>query len=200
MQAESFRTFMSSNSTFSRRKAVFLDRDGVINVDHGYVSRIADFSFAPGAIDGMRFFQNAGYRLIVITNQSGIARGFYTERDYEVLTTHMEAELARAGVHLDGVYHCPHLPDAAVDVYRKDCDCRKPGPGLILRAVQDHGLDPSQSVLVGDKDSDIAAGRAAGVRTCYLVVPDPVAVNRESGSDGIFSSLRAVSDHLFSVA
>lgn len=181
-------------------KAVFLDRDGVINVDHGYVSRLEDFCFAAGAVEGLRRFQDAGYRLIVITNQSGIARGYFTEHDYETLNVHMQSELARAGVHLTGVYHCPHLPNAAVDAYRKDCDCRKPGPGMIQRAVQDHGIDLSKSILVGDKDSDIAAGRAAGVRTCYLVAVDPTAVTRESGVDGVFPSLQAVAFHLFSVA
>jgi len=184
----------------SPNKAVFLDRDGVINIDRGYVSRPADFCFAPGAVEGMRLFQNAGYQLIVITNQSGIARGYYTELDYETLRAHIQGELARAGVNLSGVYHCPHLRNAAVDAYRKDCDCRKPGPGMILRAVQDHGIDLSQSILVGDKDSDIAAGRAGGVRTCYLVAVNPASVPREYNADGVFPSLQALAAHLFSVA
>lgn len=180
---------MKSSGVSSSVKAVFLDRDGVINVDHGYVSQPADFCFAPGAVEGMRLFQDAGYRLIVITNQSGIARGFYTQQDYELLTTHMQAELARAGVTLSSVYHCPHLPDATVDAYRQDCDCRKPGPGMIQRAVQEHGIDLSQSILVGDKDSDISAGRAAGVRACYLIAADPGAFTREPRADGVFPSL-----------
>jgi D-glycero-D-manno-heptose 1,7-bisphosphate phosphatase len=190
---------MSANKTTPPVKAVFLDRDGVVNVDHGYVSRPADFFFAHGAVEGMRLFQNAGYQLIVITNQSGIARGFFTEQEYKVLTAHMQDELARAGVHLRGIFHCPHLPDAVVNDYRKDCDCRKPSPGMILRAAQEHGLDLSQSILVGDKDSDIAAGRAAGVRTCYLVAVDPTVVPRESDADGVFSSLQAVASHLFPI-
>lgn len=191
---------MDLNKLSPSAKAVFLDRDGVINVDHGYVIRPEDFCFVPGAVNGMRLFQNAGYQLIVITNQSGIARGFYTEQDYEVLTTHMKVELARAGVQLGGVYHCPHLPDAIVNAYRKDCDCRKPGPGMILRAAADHGIDLSRSILVGDKDSDIAAGRAAGVRACYLVAAVSTAIKRESGADRVFPSLEAVAYHLFSVA
>jgi len=181
---------MNSSDVSSAVKAVFLDRDGVINVDHGYVSRSEEFCFAPGAVEGMRLFQNAGYRLIVITNQSGIARGFYTEQDYELLTTHIHTELAHAGVSLSAVYHCPHLPDAAVDAYRRDCDCRKPGPGMIRRAVRDLGIDLSQSILVGDKDSDIAAGRAAGVRACYLIAAEPSALTREPRADGVFPSLK----------
>lgn len=181
---------MNSSAVSSSVKAVFLDRDGVINVDHGYVCRPEDFCFARGAVQGMQQILNAGYKLVVITNQSGIARGFYTEKDYEALTAHMQAELANAGVHLCGVYHCPHLPDAAVDAYRKDCDCRKPGPGMILRAAQDHGIDLSQSILVGDKQSDIAAGRAAGVRACYLIAADPEAVICEPRADGVFPSLQ----------
>ena len=149
-------------------KAAFIDRDGVINEDRGYVARIEDFVFLPGAIEGLKGLQDAGYLLVIITNQSGIARGYYTEGDYERLTQHMLAELARHGVHVAAVEHCPHLPDAPVVAYRQDCDCRKPKPGMILRAARRLGTDLSRSILIGDKDSDIEAGRAAGIERCCL--------------------------------
>lgn len=152
-----------------RARAAFLDRDGVINVDHGYVHRADQFELLPGVSAALRKLSDAGLLLVVVTNQSGIARGLYTEQDYEALTVHMRARLAAEGVRLDAVYHCPHLQDAAVPAYRKQCDCRKPLPGMILRAIAEHDIEPARSMLVGDKASDIAAGRAAGVGWCGLV-------------------------------
>lgn len=145
------------------RAAAFLDRDGVINRDHGYVGRWEDFEFLPGAIEGMRLLQQYGYGLIVVTNQSGIARGFYTEADFQLLTQRMMQELELQGVHLTAVYHCPHHPQGSVQELAIECDCRKPAPGMLLRAAQDHGLSMVDSVMIGDKTSDLQAGLAAGV-------------------------------------
>ncbi len=145
------------------RAAAFLDRDGVINRDNGYVGRWEDFEFLPGAIEGMRLLQQAGYVLIVVTNQSGIARGFYTEVDFQLLTQRMLQELAYQGVHVTEVYHCPHHPKGAVQELAIECDCRKPAPGMLLRAAQEHGLSMVDSVMIGDKSSDLQAGLAAGV-------------------------------------
>lgn len=150
-------------------RAVFLDRDGVINTEVDYLHRIADFAFVPGTPQALARLQAAGWALVVVTNQSGIARGRYSEADYQALSAHIGAELARHGVRLDAVLHCPHLPDAAVAAYRTACDCRKPAPGMILRAAAALGLDLAASVIVGDKRSDLDAGRAAGVGTCVLV-------------------------------
>ena len=110
-----------------KNKAVFLDRDGTINIDKGYLYRISDFEFLPGAVEALRNLQEAGYLLIIITNQSGIGRGYYTEEDFAVLTDYMKGELSKSGVNISGVYYCPHLPDAEVERYRKICTCRKPG-------------------------------------------------------------------------
>lgn len=151
------------------RRAAFLDRDGVINRDIGYVHRIADFELLPGVVDALQRLQRMGYALIVVTNQSGLARGLFDNAAYEALTQYLHDILARDGVTLDGVYHCPHLPDATIARYRCDCDCRKPLPGLLLKAIGEYAIDPKTSLLVGDKASDIAAGRAAGVGKCYLV-------------------------------
>lgn len=151
------------------RKAAFIDRDGVLNEERAYVHRIADFALLGGAIEALRLLQTAGYLLVVITNQSGIARGLYSEADYLTLTGHMRAQLAAAGVALDAVEYCPHLPDAPVERYRLDCDCRKPKPGMLQRAIRALDLEAGASFLVGDRLSDLEAGRAAGLGRCFLV-------------------------------
>ena len=150
--------------------AVFLDRDGVINVDSGYVGDWDSFVFLPGVIEAMRALCDAGYALVIVTNQSGIGRGFYTEEDFQVLTERMCNELSRHGVSIAGVYFCPHLPEAALPQYRKTCDCRKPKPGLIHRALEELDIDLTRSVMVGDKNSDMQAALAAGIPQRYQVV------------------------------
>ena len=154
--------------------AVFLDRDGVINVDHGYVSTWEQFEFLPGVPEALRELQDAGYLLIVVSNQSGIGRGYYSESDVDLLNQAVSEYLGSyAGVTLSGFYHCPHHPTEAENGYRKYCSCRKPAPGLIHRATRDHVIDVKTSLLVGDKDSDIEAGRAAGVAKLFKVVESP---------------------------
>jgi D-glycero-D-manno-heptose 1,7-bisphosphate phosphatase len=148
------------------RKAAFLDRDGVINIDHGYVSRWEDFAFVPGAVDALRRLQAAGYALVIVTNQSGVARGYYDEAAVQALHEALRDDLARQGVTLDAVAYCPHLPDAPVARYALDCDCRKPAPGMILRSARALGIDLAASLMFGDKASDIEAGRVAGVGRC----------------------------------
>jgi len=153
------------------KPAVFLDRDGVINEDRGYVHRWEDFSFLPGAIEALRRLQQKGYLLVVITNQSAVARGLCTEADVLALHERMCAFLRERGIELAGIYHCPHHPQGSVSDYAIACACRKPEPGMILRAAQAHGIDLSRSLVVGDKLSDLEAGRAAGIPSLYLVVP-----------------------------
>lgn len=151
------------------RAAAFIDRDGVINAELDYVHRVDDFHILPGVVEGLRLLRAYGYEPIVVTNQAGIGRGLYTEADYEQLTSHMKAMLAAAGAPLAAVYHCPHHPTAGVGPYRIDCDCRKPRPGMLLRAARELNLNLAHSVIVGDKQSDLEAGRAAGVASCVLV-------------------------------
>lgn len=134
-------------------KAVFLDRDGTINVDYGYVFRREDFKFTDGVFEFCRQACEHGYILIVITNQSGIARGYYTEEDYRNLTTWMVGEFEREGVKIADVLHCPSL----------DGPDRKPAPGLFLKAAEKHDVDLSQSISIGDKPRDMEAGQNAGV-------------------------------------
>ena len=150
--------------------AEFLDRDGVINVDHGYVSTWEQFEFLPGVPEALRKLQDAGYLLIIVSNQSGIGRGYYGEADVESLNQAIAQHLASTvGVTLSGFYHCPHHPTEAEGEFRRHCDCRKPAPGMIQQAVLDHGIDVKTSLLVGDKDSDMAAGRAGGVARLFKV-------------------------------
>ncbi len=170
------------------RRAAFLDRDGVINVDHGYVVRIEDFEFVAGTLDACRTLAQRGFALVVITNQSGIGRGLYTEADYQTLTAWMRAQFAAAGAPLAGVYHCPHHPTEASGAYRIECDCRKPAPGMLLHAAADLNLDLDRSVLFGDRRSDLQAAFTAGVPYRVLLgtdgVQDPIA------DDGGFATAR----------
>lgn len=137
-------------------KAVFLDRDGTINADKNYLYRAEDFEFLPGAVEAMRMLQSHGYLLIIITNQSGIARGYYSEDDFLALTEWMLNALKEAGVNVAKVYYCPHLPDAKIPEYRKVCDCRKPETGLFEEAAREFDIDMAGSFAVGDKMRDCA--------------------------------------------
>lgn len=151
------------------RPAAFIDRDGVINVERHHVYRIEDFEILPGVVAGLRRLADHGYALVVVTNQAGIAKGKYGPEDYQRLCDHMRALFAREGVQFAGIYHCPHHPQGTVPAYARACDCRKPAPGLLLRAAAELGLDLARSVLVGDKPSDTEAGRRAGVARTVLV-------------------------------
>jgi D-glycero-D-manno-heptose 1,7-bisphosphate phosphatase len=186
-----------SAAKYEGTRAAFLDRDGVINLDRAYVHRWEDFEFVPGALDAAARLQAAGWRLVIVTNQSGIARGYFTQEQYQELTRRMLQAFEERAVHIDRVYHCPHHPKGSVAPWAVDCDCRKPAPGMILQAAAELGLSLPDSILVGDKPSDIAAARAAGVGRAFRVRSD----NEESGSaaedaDGEFEDLARCVDAL----
>ena len=147
-------------------KAILLDRDGTLIEDPGYLSRPEQVVWKDGALDALKLFSQAGYRLFIVTNQSGIGRGFFTVADLEKVQRRITDDLAEAGLALDGFYYCPHKP-------QDDCECRKPKPTLLLQAAREHGLDPGQSWLIGDKCSDVAAGRAAGMMTALVYCDAP---------------------------
>jgi len=174
------------------RRAAFIDRDGVLNEERAFVHRIEDFVFLPGAIEALQVLRAAGYLLVVITNQSGIARGLYSEAEYLALTAHVRERLHAAGVGLDAVEYCPHLADAPVERYRLDCDCRKPKPGMLTRAIRALDIDPKTSFIVGDRLLDIDAGRAAGLGRCFLVRTGyPLADEALPRADAVYDDLLA---------
>lgn len=144
------------------RRAFFLDRDGVVNVDHGYVARTEDFKFMPNIFPVLRCLSDKGYLLVVITNQSGIGRGYYTEEDFQKLTDWMLGRFSDEGIDLAAVYSCPHRPETG-------CACRKPAPGMLLQAQQELGVNMSASWMVGDKESDMQAAAAAGIPNRVLL-------------------------------
>jgi len=179
------------------KRAIFLDRDGVINVDNGYVSVVDDFEFIEGVIESLQKLKEQGYLLVVITNQSGIARGYFSEEQFHTLTEWMDWSLADRGVDLDGIYYCPHHAQHGIGKYKLDCDCRKPKAGMIKEAVAELEIDLSQSILVGDKVSDIQAGIAAGINTNYIVRSGKkITEQGEKLATAIYDDLAAVVDGL----
>jgi D-glycero-D-manno-heptose 1,7-bisphosphate phosphatase len=148
--------------------AVFLDRDGTINEEVGYLSDIAELRFIPGVVRAITDLNKAGFKLIVVTNQAGVAKAFYSESALQALHTEMAKRLAEQGAYIDAFYYCPHHPVAVVDQYRQDCHCRKPMPGMLLTAAERHGIDLARSYMIGDKQSDMQAGSLAGCTTILV--------------------------------
>ena len=151
-----------------KRRALFLDRDGVINVDHGYVHKPEDFEFVDGIFDLCRAAHRQGWLIIVVTNQAGIARGLYTEDDFQCLTDWMCKRFISENAPLAAVYHCPTHPTAGHGEYRRESQRRKPNPGMILDAEREHHVDLARSIIVGDNLSDMQAGNAANLGKCCL--------------------------------
>lgn len=149
-------------------KAVFLDRDGTINVEKRYLHKIEDFEFLPGVIEALKLLQSAGYILIIVTNQSGIGRGYYTEADFNLLNDWMLNTLKQEQINVSKVYYCPHLPNAKIERYRVNCTCRKPSLGMYDQAIEDFNIDVSKSWAIGDKIRDCAICEKYGCRG-YLI-------------------------------
>jgi D-glycero-D-manno-heptose 1,7-bisphosphate phosphatase len=188
--------------------AVFLDRDGTLIEEVGYLDRIERVVLYPWSIDAIRVLNRAGLRVIVITNQSGVARGYFTEAVVDQLHSHISALIARGGARIDAYYYCPHHPDGSVEQYKLRCDCRKPGRGLVDRAARELGIDPSASYVVGDRWLDVRLARSVGargvlVRTGYGaseerqppddLVADAIADNLIAACSWVLQDVRTVS-------
>jgi D,D-heptose 1,7-bisphosphate phosphatase len=170
-----------------RRPAAFLDRDGVINRDHGYVHRPDQVEWIPGAQESVRRLNDLGYRVVVVTNQAGVAHGYYGEEDIVALHDWIEEQLASKGAFIDAFYYCPYHPNAIVEEFRADHSDRKPNPGMILRALSDMPIDKDRSFLIGDKDSDVQCARNAGIKGFLFA-----GGNLAEFVDGCVSSVEAV--------
>lgn len=180
---------------------MFLDRDGVINVDIGYLHRPEDCVFVPGIFELVRVARKEHYEVLVVTNQAGIARGYYSEQTFAAFTAWMLEQFVKEGAPITQVYHCPHHPEAGVGPYRVACACRKPAPGMLLQAAADHHIDTHASVMVGDTLSDMQAARAAGVGRLFLLGEGAAACTGTASSGVVHvSDLMQVAAELSSVA
>ena len=150
------------------KKCVFLDRDGNINVEKEYLHKIEEFEFIDRAKEAIKIFNDLGYLVVVVTNQSGVARGYYDEESVRELHKHLEAEVKKIGGHIDGFYYCPHHAEKGIGKYKQKCNCRKPEPGMFLQAKADLDIDFSKSIMVGDKLSDVEAGKNLGMRSILV--------------------------------
>lgn len=150
-------------------KAVFLDRDGTINEEVGYVNHLDRFHLLPRVGEAIRLLNQHGMKVVVVTNQAGVARGYFPESLIHQVHRRMEEDLKEKGAHIDGIYYCPHHPDVGAPPYRQRCRCRKPETGLIEQAVKEHGIDCSRSYVVGDRGADIEFGRRIGAKTILVL-------------------------------
>lgn len=174
------------------RPAVFLDRDGTLIEERGYLDRLELLTIFPWTADALRLLKRAGFAIVVVTNQSAVGRGMVDEAFLDQVHAELSRQLADGGAAIDAYYYCPHLADAKVERYRQACRCRKPGPGMIERACREMGLDPAASVMVGDRWLDIGCGRAAGTRTVLVRTGHGAheeAVQSELRADAILNNL-----------
>lgn len=178
----------------NRRKVLFLDRDGVLNKDTHYLHDPAELEWVDGAKEALAQARQAGYELIVVTNQSGVARGYYTEEEVRYLHGCMQAELAACGAGVRAFYYCPYYEGAPVERYNRASRCRKPKPGMLVQAMEDFAVDRSRSLMIGDKPGDVEAAQAAGIRG-YLFTGGNLAafaaplLSEEKGEDGAGENL-----------
>jgi D-glycero-D-manno-heptose 1,7-bisphosphate phosphatase len=151
------------------RQAVFMDRDGTVSEETGYTGQVEHFRLYPCAAPAIRRLNQAGLRVILVTNQSGVARGYFSENAVQRIHATLQQELAREGACLDAIYYCPHHPEGTVSEYRRQCDCRKPGPGMLERAAREFDLDLAASFMVGDRYRDLETGFRAGARSILVL-------------------------------
>ena len=176
-------------------KVVFLDRDGVINEDLGYVYEWDKFAFIDGSIEALGIIIGLGFKIIIVTNQSGIARGFYTEKDLAELNKKFICFLKQKQIELLDIFYCPHLPDGSVEEYSISCSCRKPSPGMILAAQEKYNVNLGNSFLVGDKETDISAASRSGIG-CKILIGSKRVMQKSSKADKFFPDLFHFSQYL----
>jgi D-glycero-D-manno-heptose 1,7-bisphosphate phosphatase len=177
--------------------AVFLDRDGTLIEEVDYLERVEQVALYSWSIDGVRLLNRAGIRVFVVTNQAGVARGYFTESVVADVHRHIDSLLASGGARIDAYYYCPHHPEGAVETYRRSCDCRKPGRGLVDRAAREFGIDPSRSFVVGDRWLDIQLARAVGARAVLVRTGFGSIAERQQPSD---VTADAITDNLVDAA
>ncbi|OCZ49445.1 D-glycero-beta-D-manno-heptose 1,7-bisphosphate 7-phosphatase [Dehalobacter sp. TeCB1] len=170
-------------------KAVFLDRDGTINIEKNYLYKEDEFVFIEGAAQAIKILHEMGYKVIVITNQAGVARGYYTEDDVIKLHHYLDAELRKHHTHIDAYYYCPHHPEGVIPKYSRTCHCRKPNTGMIDQAVADFEIDLKESILIGDKETDILTGKNAGVKYTILVRSGHLINEAGTEADAVYDDL-----------
>jgi D-glycero-D-manno-heptose 1,7-bisphosphate phosphatase len=167
----------------NNQKTIFLDRDGVINKEVGYLYKIEDFAFIQGVFKACKYFQDLGYKLIIITNQSGIARGYYSEEDFHTMTKWMIEQFNAQNIDILDVFFCPHGPDST-------CQCRKPRPGMLLEAQDKYNIDIKNSWMIGDKEADVGAANAAGIDNTILVKSGHIIDEANSKAKFILKSIK----------
>lgn len=177
-------------------RVIFLDRDGTINKEVNYLYRKEDFEFIPNAPKAIKIFHELGFKVIVITNQAGVARGYYKEKDIQILHSHIDYLLGKEGTHIDSYYYCPHHPEGIVAEYSFYCKCRKPEIGMLEKAVKEYDIDLENSIFIGDKEIDIQAGKYAGVGRCFLVRSGHLIDEINTEADKVFSNIYEVATSL----
>lgn len=178
------------------KPAVFLDRDGVINPDRGFVGDLTRFEFLPGVPGALQALRRQGFLLVLVTNQSGIARGYYSEADFFRICAYMQQVLALHDAAFDKICYCPHHPEALLPRYRKACNCRKPAPGMLFRAAQELGIDLGASVMIGDRLGDLQAAENAGVPLRILAGGQPEAMAAVPPAAYVCADLKAAAEFL----
>lgn len=172
-----------------KRKALFLDRDGIINEERNYIYKIEDFVFQKEIFAIIDFFSKRKFLIFIITNQAGIAKGKYTETDFDRLNSWMLSEFEAQEIKIDKVYYCPHHPKGTIEMFKRICECRKPGTGMIIQAQKEFNITLTKSILLGDKESDIMAGINAGIVNNYLIKSHPkINYNFKSKAKHVFAN------------
>ena len=177
-------------------RCVLVDRDGTINVDKGHVFRIDDFEYIAGSLEALKQLSARHIRIYILTNQAGIAKGLYSENDFRLLTEKMLTDMREYGIDIADVLYCPHHPEGTIEAYTRVCECRKPGTGLLRQVLMNESVGPESMVLIGDKNSDIEAGRALDIRTYLVETGYGKQEKYTTAADFVKRDLKAAVEHL----